>query len=246
MAIVLHQFEFSHFNDKARWALAWKGLEHERRSYLPGPHMPPIRRLSGQMQVPVMVIDGDVVPGSAAIIDRLERAVPEPALYPSEPEARAEALALQHRFDEEVGPATRRALFSEMLSAGSYFSSMFGRSASPAALVAYRTAFPVTRRFIGKATGASDAARVAHALEVAEAAFDEVASRTAATGYLVGDRFSVADLTAAALLCPLAKTAHPDMAKPEPLPEGCQALLARFAEHPATAWVGRMYAEHRA
>jgi len=245
MAIVLHQFEFSHFNEKARWALAWKGLECERRSYLPGPHMAPIRKLSGQMQVPVLEIDGEVVPGSAAIIDRLERSFPEPALYPSEPDVRAEALAIQRRFDAEVGPATRTALFSELLPDGAYFSAMFGRKASASARSLYRAAFPVTRLLIARNTGASDPANVARAFEVTEAALDEVATRAAATGHLVGDRFSVADLTAAALLCPIANPAHPDMAKLEPIPERYRALLARFSEHPGMAWVTRMYAEHR-
>ena len=31
--ITLHQFLYSHFNEKARWALAFKGVPHERRSY---------------------------------------------------------------------------------------------------------------------------------------------------------------------------------------------------------------------
>ncbi len=70
MAIVLHQFEFSHFNDKARWALDFKGIEHRRESYLPGPHMFFIRRLSGQAQTPVLAVDNEVIPGSAAIIPR--------------------------------------------------------------------------------------------------------------------------------------------------------------------------------
>ena len=36
----LWHIEISHFSEKARWALAWKGVEHRRRSPLPGTHIP--------------------------------------------------------------------------------------------------------------------------------------------------------------------------------------------------------------
>src|SRR5262249_18900237 len=37
---VLWQFRQSHYNEKARWALDWKRIRHERRSLLPGLHVP--------------------------------------------------------------------------------------------------------------------------------------------------------------------------------------------------------------
>ena len=36
---VLWHIEISHFNEKARWALDYKGVEHERRAPTPGAHM---------------------------------------------------------------------------------------------------------------------------------------------------------------------------------------------------------------
>ena len=50
----LFQFAFSHYNEKARWALDWKRVPHRRRSLLPGPHRPVVQRLTGQSQVPVL------------------------------------------------------------------------------------------------------------------------------------------------------------------------------------------------
>ena len=63
MTLELHQFPFSHYNEKARWALDWKGVPHVRRSYLPGPHMLPVYRLSGQRSVPVLRAGTEVIPG---------------------------------------------------------------------------------------------------------------------------------------------------------------------------------------
>ena len=55
---VLWHFRFSHYNEKARWALDWKGLPHVRRSLVPGLHVPRVLWLTGQKAVPVLVVDG--------------------------------------------------------------------------------------------------------------------------------------------------------------------------------------------
>ncbi|MGE0623924.1 MAG: glutathione S-transferase family protein [Pseudomonadales bacterium] len=245
MDVCLHQFLYSHFNEKARWALACKRLPHRRQTYLPGPHIPKIRRLSGQTRTPVLTLDGEVVTGSAAIIDRLERDHPEPALYPGDPALRDEALALQARFDATVGPATRTALFSVLVHEGGYLTRMFARDASAPARALYRTTFPLARRLIARANGVTDPDNVARAFEITGQTLDEVAERTAATGYLCGDSFSVADLTAASLLAPLVVLDHPDMARPLPVPEPMAAFYARWQDHPAIDWVRHQYAMHR-
>ena len=74
---ILWQFRASHFNEKARWALDWKGIRHERRSLLPGPHAPVVLWLTGQTAVPVLQIDGETVADSTRIIEALERRSPE-------------------------------------------------------------------------------------------------------------------------------------------------------------------------
>ena len=80
----LIQFRYSHYNEKARWALDFKGLPHRRTSLLPGPHMGKVKKLTGQTSTPVLRLGGRYVAGSAAIIAALEQAHPEPALYPAE------------------------------------------------------------------------------------------------------------------------------------------------------------------
>ena len=44
----LLQFPYSHFNEKARWALDHKRVPHQRRNLLPGPHAVQLKRLTGQ------------------------------------------------------------------------------------------------------------------------------------------------------------------------------------------------------
>lgn len=243
--ITLHQFLFSHFNEKARWALDFKGVQHERRSYLPGPHMARLKKLSGRTQTPVLTVAGEVICGSAAIIDVLEARFPQPALYPADPGLQAAALALQSHFDSELGPATRTALFSVLVNEGGYLTRMFARDASRPSRALYRASFPIARSMIAKGNGVTDADNVKRAFAITEATLDEVANQVAATGYLCGERFCVADLTAASLLAPLAVLEHQDMARPQPVPDALQAFYARWAGHPALAWVRDQYARHR-
>ena len=243
--VVLHQFLYSHFNEKARWALAFKNIPHQRRSHLPGPHMIELKRLSGQTQTPVLTVDGEVIAGSAAIIDFLEANHPEPALYPKDPSRREEALSIQRTFDAEVGPATRTALFSVLVNEGGYLTRMFARDANPVSSLLYWVTFPLARGLIARANGVTDPDNVTRAFETTRRALDQVAEQTRETGYLCGAEFSVADLTAAALLAPLLALNHPDMARPRPVPKSLQTLYQRWDGHPAMNWVRRQYELHR-
>jgi glutathione S-transferase len=73
-------------------ALRLKGLEYELVEFVPGAHIEQMEAIYGEgnRTVPGLVIDGEPVHGSRAILDRLEQLVPEPALYPSEDVREAE------------------------------------------------------------------------------------------------------------------------------------------------------------
>ncbi|MDP6873427.1 MAG: glutathione S-transferase [Alphaproteobacteria bacterium] len=246
MKLELHQFPYSHFNEKARWALDYKGLEHQRLNYLPGPHMRPIRKLSGQTKTPVLQIGSDVVAGSADIIARLEQIAPAPSLYPQDPAERATALELQDEFDRKLGPSARLALFSEMLDEGAYFCRMFTDGKSLPIRLAYRAAYPMAKGLIKKGNGLTGQDAVDAAFGTLSDMLDEIAARVSATGYLVGAQFSVADLTAAALLAPAINPPDCGMTRPEPMPGCVRDFIARWAGHPTAAWVKNIYANHRA
>ena len=243
--VVLHQFAQSHFNEKARWALDWKGLPHRRRTYFPGPHAVAMLRLSGQRTTPVLVIGEEVIAGSAAILAALDERLPERPLLPADPALAARALALQGHFDAEVGPAVRTAVFSVLIRDADQLCRTFSQGKPVWSSRVYRAAFPLTRPVIARANGVVDPANVARAFAKSEAALDLVARETGASGQLMGDAFSLADLAAAALLAPLVSPEHPDMSQPHPRPPALEAFLARFASHPGAAWVREQYRRHR-
>ncbi len=244
MTITLHQFAYSHFNEKARWALDLKGIEHQRETYLPGPHMGAIKKLSGQPQTPVLESNGEVISGSAAIIDYLEATHPQPALYPADAGLREQALTLQKEMDASLGPDVRTLLFSALVNEGTYLCNMFGGSKGLAKRVAYRAMFPIARGVIAKGNGVTPN-NVARCKTATREWLDRIAEQTKATGYLVGDTFTVADLTAAALLAPIADVAHPAMKRPRPIPQSVQDVLALNASHPAIVWANQIYDRHR-
>jgi glutathione S-transferase len=245
VAVELIQFPYSHYNEKVRWALTHKGVPHRRRSLLPGPHAAVVLWLTGQTQTPVVRFGDQVVHGSARILDELERRWPDPALYPAEPALRRRALELQAWLDAEVGPLVRRALFSILTAHPDFVCTMFAGDRSAAVRLAYRAAFPLTRLAMKGSMGIRDAASVDEGFAGTQAALDRVAREVGPGGYLVGDAFSVADLTAAALLAPAARVSHPAMALPEPMPAPLAHWYARWASHPGAAWVREQYRNHR-
>jgi glutathione S-transferase len=243
--LTLHQFAASHFNEKVRWALDYKGLPHKRETYLPGPHFPVIKKLSGgPSTTPLLQHDGGYASGSAAIIDWLEDQYPEPALLPADKALRATASALQTRFDAIVGPATRTLLFEILLSEPDYLCDTFSASKPWLKRLAFRASFPVAKGFIRKGNGVFPD-KIAKSRLITQSALDEVATGVASTGYLVGNHFSVADLCAASLLAPLTNIRHPDMHRIEPMPASVKEFLAQWEDHAAIAWVHQMYARHR-
>jgi glutathione S-transferase len=76
-------------------------------------------------------------------------------------------------------------------------------------------------------------------------ALDRIAAELQPSGYLVGDRFSVADLTAAALFSPLVMPPEHPYPPAEPPPRSLMEFRDSLASHPAFAWVAEMYRRHR-
>jgi glutathione S-transferase len=243
--VVLHQFVASHFNEKARWALDWKGLPHRRITYFPGPHGLAMLRLSGQTATPVLVLDGAAIAGSARILSALDQRFPERPLLPADPKLADRALALQARFDAEVGPAVRTAVFSVLVREPDQLCRTFSQGKPAWSSRLYRAAFPLTRPIIARANGVTDPANVERAFATSQAALDQIVREVGPSGQLVGDVFSLADLACAALLAPLVSPDHPDMSQPRPRPASIEAFLARFASHPGVAWVRDQYRKHR-
>jgi glutathione S-transferase len=242
----LIQFPYSHYNEKVRWALDYKGLAHRRTDLLPGPHRGVVRKLTGKTQTPVLRLNRQYVGGSTQIIERLELIFTEaPPLYPTDPQTRTLALELARHFDFVVGPAARIVCFAAMLDTPDYVARLFSQTQPWLARTAYRAVFPFTKRLIRRANGITDGDAIAEAERLLAQNMDSLAKLTYKSRYLAGDAFSVADLTAAALLAPVIDPPHPDMKKPEPMPPRLAELTVKWRDHAAGRWVLDIYDQHR-
>jgi len=83
--LILQVLPPSHPCMAAEAGLRRKGLAHERVALTPGPHVEEMQKIygDGRSTVPGLLVDGEPVHGSRAILARLEELVPEPPLYPA-------------------------------------------------------------------------------------------------------------------------------------------------------------------
>jgi glutathione S-transferase len=198
---------------------------------------------TGQRQVPVLQIDGVTIPDSSRIIAEVERRWPDPPLYPADPATRARALELEEYFDEEIGVHVRRAVFHLVLPDTGFSADFMTPGFSPTTKAIYRALFPMMRAIMRTDMGITDDG-AARSLARFDAAFDRLEREIRPSGYLAGDAFSVADLTAAALLAPLTGAPGFPYAMP-PLPPAAQAFRDRYAARPGFKWATEMYRRHR-
>jgi glutathione S-transferase len=239
---VLWQYSFSNYNEKARWALDHKDVPHVRRSMMPGG--PRAMVFSARGTVPVLDLDGERIVDSTRIIAALEKRYPDQPLYPADPNERERALALEDYFDEHAGHDVRRVVFYELR----------GHPDDVAALLSTDQPKRV-RRFLGAVTrlpgsmawanrrfriNPEDVERSRRQIVIA---LDRIAEELRPSGYLAGDGFGVADLTAASLLYPLAWPPEFQYALPQPQPQA--PTLDAVAGHPALEWIRGIWREHR-
>jgi len=240
---LLH-FRVSHYNEKVRWALDFKRWPHRRKALVPGFHLAGVRLRTGQSKTPVLELGGARVVGSARIIDELERLRPDPPLYPADPEQRARALALQSWFDDEVAPAVRRVFWSYYIDDAGACSRMASNGASGPARVAFRALFPLMRPLFRRNLGL-DRERLDAARAGLEGIFDRLESEIGPHGYLVGDRFGLADLVGAAIMAAIVRPPEFSYPLPQPLPDELVALHEGLSARRGYQWVRETYARHR-
>lgn len=245
---ILWHISVSHYSEKARWAFDHKRVPHRRRAVaIPGLHIPASMLLTrGASQTfPVLEIDGRAIGDSTEIIAALEERHPERPLYPADPQQRNRALELEDFFDEELGPHIRLLAFHELGKDPERFEAVIARTTPGPVARLGSGAVTYARTYTGLRFGVRDegAAEIARGKIVA--ALDRLEAELGPSGYLVGDSFSVADLSAAALFFPLVLPDEGPVPTDEPPPAGIESFRAPLQKRPGYRWVEETFREHR-
>lgn len=240
----LYTFSLSHFSEKIRWTLGASGLAFEERAWTPFFHVPAAIRFGGRTTVPILETAGVRVQDSTRILLWLEKNRAPFALLPADPTERDASLAVEARFDR-TGEEVVRYAYSSVLDDAESVVRFWTVDATPRQARVVRRWFPVMRWVFRRKLRLS-AATVTRSRDTIASSVAWLESQgVPGKRYLVGNRFTVADLTAAALLAPLACPAEHPIYGSARYRAGIEPLVGPWQDGPAFAWVRQMYREHR-
>ena len=199
----------------------------------------------GTSTLPVIDIDGTRIGDSTRIIEELERRWPDPPLYPADPAERQRALEIEDFFDEHCAHDVRRVMFDPFLSKPELMAEATGSNRHRGAR-AIGFLYPVVERAVRHKYNVNPEA-AEQSRRTIEAAMDRIERERGPSGYLVGDSFSVADLTAAAILSVMVRPPEFPYHQVDPAddPEDLKQWRDGLLERPAFKYVLEMYARHR-
>ena len=245
----LWQLDISHFSEKARWALDHKRIDHSRRSPLPGGHMMVALWLTrgASMTFPVLELDGRAIADSTTAIAALEERYPERPLYPEDPEQRRRALELEDFFDEELGPHARLLAFHYLIGEPDLFAEIAVQSVPAPMARAKGLVGAYARGYTSLRFGANSDEAAARARAKIVAAMDRLDAELETSGgeFLIGDEFSVADLTAASLFFPVVAPENSPVPADQPSPAAFEEFRDGLRDRPGFAWVEETFRRHR-
>jgi glutathione S-transferase len=244
----LYVFAISHYCEKARWALDHYGIAYALEHLAPGKHAALAKQAGAPgTSVPWLRVEGEVVHGSATILDWAgERASgATPSLEP-DAEHTAECRAIEARLDDVFGVHGRRTFYSEaLLDDPQSVLPMFAADLTPEDRVTIENNWEtVTKLMIGAMDlGPEQGEESLRIVEGELAWLDGLLSD--GRSYLLGDRFSRADITAASLFALLAlPPEHPTYARVT-VPPRTRAAIDGWNDRPAIRFVREIYRKHR-
>jgi len=243
---ILLQFPISHYCEKTRWHMDLKRLPYELRNVLPGAHMLINKRLATGRTVPVLIDEGRAIGDSTAIALHLEARYPNAPLLGTTDSERARILETGAYFDDALGPAVRKWVYGHALQTPGMVRSLFfrgygmlGRAAGPFLVGILER--EIRRMYRINAASIDEASRqIDAAAQRIEELIDGDPSR-----YLVGNRLTLADVTAASLLAPLVAPPTSPWGGEYALPSVVPARRAALRGRPAGQWVMARYAGDR-
>jgi glutathione S-transferase len=237
-------FGASLFCEKARWALDWHGIDYQEVGWPPGLHQILAKRCGAEDTTLPILLDGEtVIQGSGAIIDWADQRTHDRGRELT----LAEAREIEVRADGIIGVHVRRLAYAEMLPKYPHLAKpgLF-RNVSRTHRLVGNMMWPLTRRVMMKMYDVTPEAASESRAKL-EAELDWLDSKLSDDrSYLVGDRFSRADLTVSSLLAPFACPEEIPALREGTFPGDLVADTERWRQRPVMRWVKEQYEAHRA
>ena len=235
---------WSHFCEKARWALQRGGEPFEERAHLAIFHYLPNILARGGIQVPTLVTEQGVIGDSTEILQWISHHPGGAWLYP--PGIAEEVLALEERCDEIIGPAARRIAYFYVNQDPSLPAAMDLSSVPRWERAILSTVLPAAAIYLRWRLAITEEAVQDDRLRIF-ALLDELAVQLAdGRPYLCGQTFTAADLTLAALLSPVILPPQlPELPRIAALGAEYRGLVDAVRAHPVGSFALRLYREER-
>lgn len=243
--LILHTFSVSHFSEKARWALDACAVAYREQPWVPFFHiLPALAKGRSATTVPVLKTPEGYLQDSTRILRWLEKQGGLAALLPAGEAALAQAWTLEDQYDR-IGAHVIRYAYSSTIGDAESVLPLWTIDATPLQARLLRISFPLLSRGFRRLLQIRPA-EVARSRQRIDQALGEIEARLAqGHRYLAGDAFSIADLTAAALLAPLAcPDQHPVYSRAD-FKRGVAPLLAGWQDRAGLNWVRTIYRQHR-
>ncbi len=231
---------FSHYNEKARWALDYFGVEFEESKYMPVLHMPAVwwatkyaedagaDRVSSRFSTPVLVCeDGQRICDSGRILHYLEERR-EQSIASLYPEVQCERIEAD--LHDNLGPHTRRLVYYYILDNRKVMMQVAQKSVGKGQELLFAAAMPMGRALMKRKLKINEAQAMRSQKKIEEAmgAMSEILSD--GRPFLVGDRFTAADMALACMAAPALLVAQEEgFGAYFPPMELCPAPLQQFA-----------------
>lgn len=203
---------FSHYNERARWALCHHGVAVRERRVLPGLHLLAVRATtraehqlpdatSSPYSTPVLVTDaGEILASSTEIVRWVDQRASSPDRRLIDPAHEDAIDAIERRAHDVLGPATRAIAYYFLSRDPATFTELVDRNVGLGQRLFFRA---TRRRILGHVSKRFDEAKLEEATETLRGELAWLGDRLGDDAYYVGGRFGAADLTVAALLAPV-------------------------------------------
>ena len=234
--------------------IAKKHAGHLSGSGLPyreEPHVPLLHRLATKRNergtVPVLVSGGSRFVDSTDILVHADAFRGGSLLYPKDAALRHEVDALEEQFDTQLGPHTRRWAYQHLLSNTKMLRALWAHQAPRVEARFLPVIVPLTRILVRAAYKITpESAR--RSLERVQDVFKKVEQQLSdGRPFLVGPRFTAADLTFAALSAPVLFPVECRAVLPEldAVPRAMREEVLRFRNTTAGRFALRLFLQER-